>query len=84
MLLIQPNPTSASHHQETNVHVPLKSVRVDAKIRSFATDVQITQVFRNGWIHGDPTTFWKKFSCAVPLCGNDRTPLKNIFGNKIG
>jgi hypothetical protein len=37
-----------------------------------------------GWIHGDPTIFWKIISCAVPLCGNDQTLLKDIFGNKIG
>ena len=48
MLRIQPNPTSALHRVEKNLHVPLKSVHVEAKIRSFAADVQITQVFRNG------------------------------------
>jgi hypothetical protein len=47
MLRIQPNPSSALHRVATNLHVPLKSVHVAAKIRSFAADVKITQVFRN-------------------------------------
>ena len=25
----------------------------------------------DGWIHGEPTTFWKNFSWAVSQCGND-------------
>ena len=40
--------------------------------------------FAIGWIQGVPNTFWKNFSWAVPLCGNDGRSLKNIFGNKIG
>jgi hypothetical protein len=38
----------ASFHKATTTdHVPLKSVRVEAKLRSFAADVAIKQVFRN-------------------------------------
>ena len=47
MLRIQPNPSSAFYLAEKDLHVPLKSVHMEAKIRSFAADVQITQVFRN-------------------------------------
>ena len=47
MLRIQPNPGSSLHRVEQSIHVPLKSVHVDAQIRSFAADVRITQVFRN-------------------------------------
>ena len=31
-----------------------------------------------------PYHFLEKISCAVLLCGNDQTLLKNIFGHKIG
>ena len=46
MLRIQPNPETACSDEAPD-HVPLKSVQVDAKLRSFAADVVITQVFRN-------------------------------------
>ena len=47
MLRIRPNPSSPVRRDEKNLQVPLKSVQVDATIRSFAADVRITQVFRN-------------------------------------
>ena len=37
--------TASSH--SSNRTVPLKQVHVNAKIRSFAADVSISQVFRN-------------------------------------
>ena len=46
MLRIKPNPTTALS-AEAPSQVPLKSVQIDAKLRSFAADVVITQVFRN-------------------------------------
>lgn len=35
------------NHETSQTYVPLKKLNVDAKIRSFAVDVTITQVFRN-------------------------------------
>ena len=37
---------------------------------------------REGWIHGDPTTFWKKFFWSMPQCGNDGSSMKNNFARK--
>ena len=39
-------------------------------------------IFISGWIHGDPTTFWKKFFWAMPQCGNDGSSMKNNFARK--
>ena len=47
MLRIKQLESSLSPHHEEQRYVPLKKVTVEGRIRSFAADVTITQVFRN-------------------------------------
>ncbi|CAF2145922.1 unnamed protein product [Rotaria magnacalcarata] len=47
MLRIQQNTRTAGENTQQKQYVPLKSVNVEATVRSFAADVTITQVFRN-------------------------------------
>ena len=47
MLRIKQLDSSLSAHHEEQSYVPLKKVTVEGRIRSFAADVTITQVFRN-------------------------------------
>ncbi|CAF4881683.1 unnamed protein product, partial [Rotaria sp. Silwood1] len=46
MLQIKAN-TETEHYDDKMQHVPLKHVKIEATIHSFAADVTITQVFRN-------------------------------------
>ena len=47
MLCIKPNSELRRFDDSKPAYVPLKSIQVDSRIRSFAADVTITQVFKN-------------------------------------
>ncbi len=55
MLRIKQEVTSAA---ASNKIVPLKQVRVDAKLRSFAADVTLTQVFQNDESVAVEAVYW--------------------------
>ncbi len=55
MLRIKQEATSSTPSDKT---VPLKQVRVDAKLRSFAADVTLTQVFQNDESVAVEAVYW--------------------------
>lgn len=55
MLRIKQEQTSVGTSNKT---VPLKQVRVDAKLQSFAADVTLTQVFENNESVAVEAVYW--------------------------
>jgi hypothetical protein len=55
MLRIKQERTSSAGSDKV---VPLKQVRVDAKLRSFAADVTLTQVFQNDESVAVEAVYW--------------------------